>query len=657
MRLILTSNTVKLAVLKFSSPYTLCFLLVVLVAFISYVPGLSGEFLFDDGPVLVDNSRLGLGIKNFDSLRLATQAYGGNRPLAMLSFALHEFLSGSIDPLSVKLVNLAIHMATGWAIYVLFFSLFRSEKTSVFLGSRAGLAALIGASIWLLHPLHVSTVLYAVQRMAQLSTLFVVLGLLTYVNYRVKWAERGAINGEIGAALLWISLLTLLAYWSKQNGVLLIWLLPLVEFCFFRGQWNGKDLRWISRLALLGIFLPPMVATIYVSAGGWESIMSYYSLRDFSLQERVLTQSRLLWRYLSWLLWPNIFSMGFQHDYVEISKSLMSPLTTLLSLLSWAVVLTAALYFVKLSPSIFFALAFFLIAHSMESSFLPLEMAYEHRNYMPAVGVFVPIAYYGASYLNKAPRKGLILAALVCITLLSSLVFLRSYSWGDDLRFTRDNLARHPDSPRNNYFYGNALLRQWRQKEQLELSERAAEEYAAKGRHYLEIMHRLDPSDVGAIVMLYYIDSTIFRSLGTSEYWHDKLMSTLFSADQVLSATERNALVLLMECAGQGECQMTPGEVDSLTSALADSFPGQVDEFELKTIYLNSRGPNMEGLADVMEEVVLANRMTRDKYPILVAHKIEQREFGEMYRLVIEWLRIDRNKLDLHLQKAIFASD
>ena len=40
--------------------------------------------------------------------------------------------------------------------------------------------ACLAAAIWLLHPLHVSTVLYTVQRMAQLSALFSLVTLLLY---------------------------------------------------------------------------------------------------------------------------------------------------------------------------------------------------------------------------------------------------------------------------------------------------------------------------------------------------------------------------------------------------------------------------------------------------------------------------------------------
>jgi hypothetical protein len=134
-------------------------------------------------------------------------------------------------------------------------------------------------------------------------------------------------------------------------------------------------------------------------------------------------------------------------------------------------------------------------------------------------------------------------------------------------------------------------------------------------------------------------------------------VEAIFSTDQVLSATERNSLVLLMECAGQGDCQMTGDEVDYLSAALAERYPGQVDQLELKSIYWNSKGQGAQGLSQLVEEALITSRLPRDKYPVLVAYKIEQREFGDMYRLLIEWLKLDRRRNDLHLQKIIFDFD
>ncbi len=109
----------------------------------------------------------------------------------MLSFAANHAAAGGFVPAQVKATNLLIHIG----IAVLLYYLFQSVITRLRLVpdvATGRLLALTAAGIWLLHPLNVSTVLYAVQRMAQLSALFEVAGLLVFMRYRQRWADVGA---------------------------------------------------------------------------------------------------------------------------------------------------------------------------------------------------------------------------------------------------------------------------------------------------------------------------------------------------------------------------------------------------------------------------------------------------------------------------------
>ena len=123
-----------------------------------------------------------------------------------------------------------------------------------------------------------------------------------------------------------------------------------------------------------------------------EAISAGYAGREFSLEERLLTQGRLLWRYLAWILLPNITDMGFQHDDIPISTGLFQPLTTLLSLIAWVVLLALSFVLRRRYPLLLLYVLFFLVGHSMESTILPLEMVYEHRNYLPSMPVCLLLA-------------------------------------------------------------------------------------------------------------------------------------------------------------------------------------------------------------------------------------------------------------------------
>jgi hypothetical protein len=63
------------------------------------------------------------------------------------------------------------------------------------------LASLL-AAIWLLHPLNASTVLYAVQRMAQLSALFVLAAVWAYLAARAQLAAGRTRRALLGLFVL-----------------------------------------------------------------------------------------------------------------------------------------------------------------------------------------------------------------------------------------------------------------------------------------------------------------------------------------------------------------------------------------------------------------------------------------------------------------------
>ena len=116
--------------------------------------------------------------------------------------------------------------------------------------------------------------LYAVQRMAQLSALFEVAGLLVFMRYRQRWADAGARVGEVLAAGLWLLLLTALAVLAKESGALLPWLIIVLEVCIFRGAWAGRPHRAL-RVAGLALLLLPVALVLLLLAFTPESLIGW----------------------------------------------------------------------------------------------------------------------------------------------------------------------------------------------------------------------------------------------------------------------------------------------------------------------------------------------------------------------------------------------
>src|SRR5690606_30100923 len=103
----------------------------------------------------------------------------GGRSLSMATFLANAAIS--LDAFGMKLVNLGLHLTCGLLLFWLILLILETEQPR----SRTNrLLALFVASAWLLHPLLSSTVLYVVQRMTQLSALFTLLALISYIAAR-----------------------------------------------------------------------------------------------------------------------------------------------------------------------------------------------------------------------------------------------------------------------------------------------------------------------------------------------------------------------------------------------------------------------------------------------------------------------------------------
>ena len=169
-----------------------------------YAPGLDGPFLFDDHIHITQNQWVKIESLAWPDLIRAWNssfsAFPANRPLAQLTFGVNHALAG-LDPWAFKTINLVIHLVTGVLVFV--FS--RLVLSAVFRGrgdpAWHGICAAAVAAVWLLHPLHVSTVLYTVQRMAQLSTLSLLAALSCYFWGRIRIAEGRPGIGWILAAV------------------------------------------------------------------------------------------------------------------------------------------------------------------------------------------------------------------------------------------------------------------------------------------------------------------------------------------------------------------------------------------------------------------------------------------------------------------------
>ena len=156
-----------------------------------YSSGLQGPFVFDDSENIENNSLLRITELNQESITnaaLSGRAGPLKRPVAMASFALNYYFSNSLKPFYFKLTNVAIQAICAWLLYVFCLQLLHLPitKNTYKTNSTIPAIAFCIAMLWAIHPINVTSVLYVVQRMTSLSTLFTLATIVLYIKARTN---------------------------------------------------------------------------------------------------------------------------------------------------------------------------------------------------------------------------------------------------------------------------------------------------------------------------------------------------------------------------------------------------------------------------------------------------------------------------------------
>ena len=403
----------------------------------SFAPVLSGGFLFDDFANLKALGEYG-PIRDLEGIaRYLTHGIADplGRPVAMASF-LVDARDWPAEPGPFLRSNLVVHIVNSLLLALLLARLGRLRGLSPRLAGKAALAA---SALWAMHPLWVSTVGYVVQRHAMLAATFVLLGVLAWLLAVTAFREGNRSRGWLLAAGA-MPACGVLAALSKANGMLLpLLVLVLHFFVIMRPAERSPSERHAVVLLLVFpsiLLVAALLATIDPDPPG----------RAWSLAERLMSQPRALADYLAHLAIPQVDSVGLFADGFQVSTSWTSPCTTLPAAVFILGLVVAPFALRRRFPALAGALAFYFAGHVMESSILPLELYFEHRNYLPAMLLGWPLALHLLSHPWQArtgpPILGLLLLVLAFVT------FQRALLWADQPRQAAVWALSLPDSPR-----------------------------------------------------------------------------------------------------------------------------------------------------------------------------------------------------------------
>lgn len=431
--------------MRLTPPRFFLFPLLLLVVLAVFAPALGGSFVLDDDVNILQNRLLYVkvfSIEDFVNAALNFHAGNGSRALPMLSFALDYWRAGSMDASAFKTTNLLIHALT---VYCLAFFLRRLLSTAGWTPGQTAWGALLISLAWAIHPLQLSSVMYVVQRMQTMVTLFVVLALWAYLAMRqVQMAGgRGRWQGML-VLLFWV-----LALGCKEDAALLPMYLLALELTVLRFRAGQPEVaRGLKQSFALITVVGGLGYVLVVIPHYWH--WDAYPGRDFSTPERLLTQARVLVMYLGQIVFPLPDHMPFLYDDLAVSRSIWQPRTTLPSLLLLLALLIWAWRWRVQRPLFALGVLLFFAGHFMTSNVIGLELVFEHRNHFPLIGAVLAIADL---LMLVAQRWQLGLRATSAVlagifALLGIATASHAYTWGDGVRHGQKMVELLPGSTR-----------------------------------------------------------------------------------------------------------------------------------------------------------------------------------------------------------------
>jgi protein O-mannosyl-transferase len=444
-----------------ANKYTFTFIALFIALFLIYSNSFYGDWHFDDFFNIVQNPNIQIKSFSMDSVKHCIYALTPDkpsRPLSYFSFGLNYYFGGT-DVFGYHIVNFIIHYL---AAVFLFLFINNTLKLPLIKDKYENIAyptALLATFIWALHPIHVTSITYIVQRMASMAGMFYIMSMYFYLKARTTEKTSSSIAFFIGCALAGLA-----AVLSKENAAMLPVCLLLYDLIVIKGI-NKETIIKYLKISLLPLLTILIIGFIYVD---FSKVFGEYNIRDFTMMQRVLTEPRVFLFYLSLLFYPIHSRMTLLYD-IDVSCTLLQPWTTTPAILLIIGIIVFACYIAKKRPLLSFCIIFYFLNHLIEGSVFNLELIYEHRNYLPAMLLFIPFAQlliYVIDYFSYKKNVQIVVASVIVIILLGlgDITFQRNTVVSSEFLLWLDNIEKYPFASRAYTNLGNFYMER-RQKE------------------------------------------------------------------------------------------------------------------------------------------------------------------------------------------------
>ena len=384
----------------------------------SYFPALSGGFIWDD-KIFTQNRviREVAGLWNIWFSPGDLNYENHYWPIVYTSFWLEHKLWG-LAPLGSHLVNVALHLINSVLVWRLLLRL-------------AVPWAWVAAALFAVHPVHVESVAWMIERKDVLSGLFYLTAALTWVRFveTPRWGRYALSLVLFVAGLLSKSIVVtlpaalLIWHWWKQNRV------------------TATDLLRLAPFFAVALCITLADLWFYYTAG-----TAFYL--GYSPIERVLIAARALCFYVGKLFWPTDLVPIYPLWDIRVGDPL-----------AWAYVVAVAtlpvlLWFARhrlgrgpLAGVLFFAVTLSPVLGFMDYGYMRTALVADRFQYLAAGGLMAVAAAAAAAGVGRLPgpwktsARGLVAVLLV---LLGALTWRQAGIYQNEITFFRHVLSRNP---------------------------------------------------------------------------------------------------------------------------------------------------------------------------------------------------------------------
>ncbi len=388
-----------------------------LAVIVPYVPAMQAGFVWDDRIFLEAGAvRDVSGIWQIWFSPSVIENESHFWPLVYTTFWLEHKLWG-FEPLGFHLVNIALHLANTLLVWRLMVRL-------------AVPGAWLIAAVFAVHPLHVESVAWVMERKDLLSTLFYLAAFWTYINF-TKTRRSGSYLASLvlfGAGMLCKSIVVTLP------AVLLLW-----------HWWSSGRVTCGDLLRLMPFFL--------VALGIAAADMAFSRIRepisfDYSLVERALIASQALWFYVGKLFWPLDLAIIYRHWKVDAAD----PAAWLYLAGAAAVPVMLWIYRGRLGRGplacvVFFAVTLSPILGFIDFGYMQYSFVAERYQYLGGLGIIVLVVAMATRSAGKwkgAGRWATLGLVGLLLVLMGTLTWRQANIYRDVITFNSHILALNP---------------------------------------------------------------------------------------------------------------------------------------------------------------------------------------------------------------------